>query len=258
MNGIYQHFREEERHFIDQVLEWKEDVLTQYGPKLIDFLDPREQEIVQTIIGENTEVRVKFSGGAVDSERKRALFYPEYYVPAPPDYRLAGFEIQYASKFVTIEHREILGSLMAIGLKRAKFGDIRFHDQRIQLIVSEEISDYLTVNFNQVGRSKIALKRINLEQIITLKEELSEQTTTVASLRLDVILAAIYNISRQKVQPLISNGLVKVNWKTVEATSFECREGDTLSVRGFGRSKLVTIEGKTKKDKWRINVTKQK
>jgi RNA-binding protein YlmH len=49
-----------------------------------------------------------------------------------------------------------------------------------------------------------------------------------------------------------------VNWKTVESASFECREGDTLSVRGYGRSKVAVIEGKTKKDKWRIVVHKQK
>ena len=53
--SIYQHFRPEEREFIDQVLNWKEYVENNYAPKLTDFLDPREQQIVKMIIGQHME-----------------------------------------------------------------------------------------------------------------------------------------------------------------------------------------------------------
>jgi RNA-binding protein YlmH len=76
--------------------------------------------------------------------------------------------------------------------------------------------------------------------------------TTASSLRLDVILSSIYNISRQKAQTLIQRGLVKVNWKQVEQTSFVCEEGDVLSARGYGRSRIISIDGQTKKEKWRL------
>ena len=81
-----------------------------------------------------------------------------------------------------------------------------------------------------------------------------EKVTTVSSLRLDVVLAAIYNDSRQKAQTLIKSNHVKVNWKTVENASFEVEAGDVISARGYGRSKLLSIEGRTKRDKWRISV----
>ncbi|KPD01215.1 hypothetical protein LR69_00372 [Geobacillus sp. BCO2] len=58
---LYQHFRKEEHPFIDQVLEWKEMVSRQYAPKLTDFLDPREQQIVQSIAGGAEDVRAFFS-----------------------------------------------------------------------------------------------------------------------------------------------------------------------------------------------------
>lgn len=258
MNHIYQHFRGEEHHFIDQVVEWKENVLMQYSPKLTDFLDPREQEIVSSVIGENAEVKVSFLGGVHETERKRALLYPDYFVPSQEDFHLSLFEIQYASKFITLSHRQVLGSLMSLGLKRSKFGDIRFYQDSVQIICADEISDYLNMNFNEVGRSKINLKQKSLNELIPHEDEIQELITTVSSLRLDVVGAAIYNISRQKIQPLITNELVKVNWKVVDSTSFECQEGDTISIRGYGRSKLASIEGKTKKDRFRIIVEKQK
>ncbi|MGM0873581.1 MAG: RNA-binding protein [Bacillota bacterium] len=258
MDHIYQHFRGEERHFIDQVLEWKESVLNQYSPKLTDFLDPREQEIVASVIGENSDVNVSFFGGALDTERKRGLLYPEYLQPEQEDFKLTLFKVEYASKFINLQHRQVLGSLMSLGLKRSKFGDILFFQDVVQVVCASEIADYLNANFHEIGRAKISLKEQRLNELIPQVEELQVLVTTVSSLRLDVVGAAIYNISRQKIQPLITNGLVKVNWKTVESVSFECREGDTLSVRGYGRSKVTAIEGKTKKDRWRIVVNKQK
>ncbi|MBE3571322.1 MAG: RNA-binding protein, partial [Bacillales bacterium] len=75
---------------------------------------------------------------------------------------------------------------------------------------------------------------------------------------LDAVISALYHVSRQKSQDLIKQGLVKVNWAFVENKSFECGEGDVISIRGYGRSKILSIEGKTKKDKWRMVSGRQK
>ncbi|MGX1194029.1 RNA-binding protein YlmH [Metabacillus sp. SLBN-84] len=98
MDHIYQHFRQEERHFIDQAAEWKESVLINYSPKLTDFLDPREQEMVKAVVGSGEDVRLQFSGE--DMERKRALLYPDYFTPSHDDFQLSLLEIAYPSKFV--------------------------------------------------------------------------------------------------------------------------------------------------------------
>ncbi|THE14401.1 RNA-binding protein [Bacillus timonensis] len=256
--NLYQHFRKEEHAFIDQVLEWKQTVENQYSPKLTDFLDPREQEIVKQVIGTNGEILVDFFGGKDGLERKRALLYPTYFEPNEDDYHLAFFEVKYPVKFVTVDHRKVLGSLMSLGLKRTKFGDILTQDEQIQIVVANEIADYVRMNLTAVGKATISLSEINSTDLLEVNEEWTEQTVTVSSLRLDVVLSSILNLSRQKVQVLIENGLVKVNWKKIEQTSFECKETDVLSVRGYGRSKLHSIEGKTKKEKWRIIVGRQK
>ena len=89
--NIYQHFRPEEREFIDQVLNWKDYVETAYTPKLTDFLDPREQHILKTIIGENGNVKYQFFGGLSETERKRALIMPDYFIPTLEEFQISSF-----------------------------------------------------------------------------------------------------------------------------------------------------------------------
>jgi RNA-binding protein YlmH len=255
---IYQHFRAEEHAFIDQVIEWKEIVTSTYSPKLSDFLDPREQLIVTSVVGQNQDLLVKFFGGSEYSERQRAFLYPDYYIPSESDFQLQLIEVEYPYKFVSIEHPQVLGSLMSIGLKRAKYGDILFEKERIQIIVAKEIADFISMNLQSIGRAKVSLVEKEITEIIQVIVEWKEEFCTVSSMRLDVMVAEAYNLSRSKAAPLIKGGVVKVNWKKIEETSFECREGDLLSVRGYGRCKIIEIEGKTKRDKYRIKIGKAK
>ncbi|WHY02307.1 RNA-binding protein [Neobacillus sp. DY30] len=256
--NIYQHFRLEEREFIDLVLHWKDYVDSSYTAKLTDFLDPREQHILKVLIGETGTIKYQLFGGIPGSERKRALIMPDYLTPNEEEFQINLFEIDYPIKFVTIEHPQVLGSLMSLGLKRGKFGDILMKDGQVQFFAAAEISEYVKNNLESIGKASIRLKGLKLDEAITTNDLWMEQVTTVSSLRLDTIISGIHNISRQKSQLFIQQGLVKVNWTSIENVSFECGEGDLLSVRGYGRVKILSIEGKTKKDKWRIVVGKQK
>ncbi|WP_203362239.1 RNA-binding protein [Bacillus sp. REN10] len=252
--SIYQHFRPEEKEFIDQVLQWKNEAEQMYAPKLTDFLDPREQEMVQAVVGSQGEVKVVFFGGAANTERKRALITPEYFFPEEEDFQVALYEISYPEKFTSIQHSQILGSLMGVGLRRGKFGDILTDGQRFQFLAAKEVSNYIELNVSHIGKVAVQLQEKALIHALTTKEEWKEIHTTVSSLRLDAIVAALSRLSRQKVQTFIKSGMVKVNWKKIEDPAFECAAGDVFSVRGIGRSKFLANEGKTKKEKWRITL----
>ncbi|RLQ95932.1 RNA-binding protein [Falsibacillus albus] len=254
MNSLYQHFRPEEREFVDQVMEWRQFVEDSYSPKLTDFLDPRQQKITESLLGKNQEIFVRFNGGSAYSERKRAIIYPSYYEPQEADFSLGLAEIVYPKKFVRLDHRQILGSIMSLGVRRDKFGDILVTPENIQLVFAKEIADYLQMQFTHVGKTKIEIKNIEWADLSTSTEEWKESQTTVSSLRLDAVLSSVTNSSRQKVQALIKAGQVKVNWRVVEQGAFQCEAGDIISARGFGRSKIMSIEGMTKKEKWRIVV----
>ncbi|MBS4207696.1 RNA-binding protein [Bacillus sp. FJAT-50079] len=253
MSGVYQHFRPEEKEFIDQVLDWRQSVEDFYSPKLTDFLDPRQQLIVSSLIGENNDVRCSFFGGSEESERKRAIIYPEYYEPSLEDFQVGLYEIDYPRKFIQLDHRTVLGTIMSLGLKRDKFGDIIVSGDRIQLLLAEEIEDFILTQLTQMGRANVSIQK-KAEKPIESDEKWHESEKTASSLRLDTIVATAYNLSRQKAQTLIQQGLARVNWEKIEQPSYECMAGDVLSVRGFGRSKMIAIHGKTKKDKWRITI----
>lgn len=250
--SIYQHFRPEEHEFIDRVLNWKSEVAERYSPKLIDFLDPREQEIIKTIVGSDTDVRLSLWGGSSFSERKRAFLYPDYLESKNEDFQIVSYDIHYPAKFSTIEHRDVLGALMNIGVKRGKYGDILISGDNVQFICATEIAGFIELNLTKIGKTGVKLLPIEESQLIESKTEYDERNGTVSSLRLDVIVAEIYNLSRAKASPLIQQGRVKLNHKVTDQVAAEVMEGDELSVRGFGRSKLIAIEGTTKKEKWRI------
>ncbi|WP_347550419.1 RNA-binding protein [Pseudalkalibacillus hwajinpoensis] len=250
--SIYEHYRPEERTFVDRVLEWQDEVQERYVPKLTDFLDPREQDIVKLIIGNHPDVRLFFSGGVAGTERQRALLVPPYLEVSPEDFELTAFEITYPAKFVSLTHPDLLGAMMGLGLKRDKFGDIIVQESSAHLIVAKEIADFVKMNLNQAGKASISPEEIPLSHVHVHEAKWEEQTGTVSSLRLDAVLAEVYNISRSRVATMIEHERAKLNWKVVNQPSSEVGAGDYLSLRGSGRSKIVSIDGKTKRDKWRI------
>ncbi|WP_227395594.1 YlmH family RNA-binding protein [Jeotgalibacillus aurantiacus] len=250
--SVYQHFRKEEKDFIDQVLDWKADTEMKYAPKLTDFLDPRQQFIVQSLAGQQGEVQVAFEGGG-DSERKRALFYPSYFEPQFEDFELSLLQVRYPEKFVTVEHSDVLGSLMGLGIKREKLGDIIFPEHGVQIVTTKEMSSFLSMNVTQIGKATVKTEAISWDEKGTPLEKWVEKQAFVSSMRLDTITASALSISRQKAQQLIQSGRVKVNFRVEERIAFECDQGDMVSVRKFGRFRIGEHLGTTKKDRIRTS-----
>ncbi|MFC7392479.1 RNA-binding protein [Scopulibacillus cellulosilyticus] len=250
--SIYQHFRDDEKPFIDTILDWQDFVMTRYAPKCTDFLDPRQQEILRLVIGSQGEVNAHFFGGFEAAERKRALLVPEYFQVQQESFGLSLFELDYPAKFAKITHRELLGSLLGLGLVRDKFGDLLFKDDCIQFLAAQEVADFVAAHLTHVGKVGVSCKEKPLSEILHIETHWDEAAGTVSSLRLDTVLSEIYKLSRTKIAGHIESGGVKVNWKTVEKTGYELAPGDYLSVRGFGRSRLFAVEGVTKKGKQRI------
>ena len=94
-------------------------------------------------------MKTEFSGGIEGAERQRVLLFPDYYSLEQTDFQICLFEIVYPKKFITLEHRQILGTLMSLGLRREKFGDILIQNDQIQFIAAEEIRTYLSVNLEK-------------------------------------------------------------------------------------------------------------
>lgn len=183
----------------------------------------------------------------------RVLIYPNYYEPTKEDYRVTVFKINYASKFITLAHKDVLGSLMSLGIDRGKFGDIQFRDEEVQFAVTAELKDYIVANFTSIGKAKISVTQIaDDSDILVSADTWIESLQVVSSMRLDAVIAAITNMSRQKAVSLVRSDKVRVNWVSQSDVAMELFEEDVLSIRGFGRFKIISIEGRTRKDKIRL------
>ncbi|MYL46575.1 RNA-binding protein [Virgibacillus halodenitrificans] len=252
---LYQHFRKEEQPFIDQVMSWKEDVEQKFEHKITDFLDPREQQILLSLIGDtNDDINVYLDGGSQNAERRRAVIAPFYERKEREAFQLSLLQASYANKFVNLTHRDVMGAFLSLGIKRKKLGDIFIGDGLVQIIAANEITPYVTANLTAIKKAKISLEEKPFSMVMEKKVNWLEQDKTVSSLRLDTVIKEIYNLSRKDAALFISKQQVKVNFKIEEDAKYRLQSGDMLSIRGKGRSKVVSINGSTKKDKLKITV----
>lgn len=250
--NVYQHFRKDEHPFIDSVEDWLEQVESQYAPYLTDFLDPRQAYILETLIRQNGELEFQFYGGYTQAERKRCLIYPNYYQPEINDFEIELFEIVYPVKFSTLSHGKVLGTLVNTGIRREYFGDIISDGDRWQFLVGKEVANFVQHQVEKIGKVKVRLEERSYTEIVIPKDGWSEERTTTSSLRLDILVSNVYNISRQRSKQLIESGKVKVNWIENTRPDFLVDLLDIISIRGFGRIQIQEVEGKTKKDKFRL------
>lgn len=251
--SIYQHFRKEEQPFIDMVLSWKEQVERTYQLKLTDFLDPREQQIIEMLIGTaGDDLQVASYGGGAYSERKRIIIAPFYEEITDESFGLTLMQASYPDKFITLDHPDVMGAFLSLGIERKKLGDIFVLDGKIQIIMAIEIAPYVMTNLTAIKNANINLKEKPLTDLMEKEQVWIESDKTVSSLRLDTILKEIYNLSRKHATEFVTKKLVKVNFKVVEDGKFSLQEGDLISLRGKGRSKIVRINGRTKKDKYKV------
>lgn len=253
--NIKQHFRPEEGHFIDQVNDWITIAQEQYRPVLTPFLNPRECFIAETIVNRNDNVKLGLNGGWIHAEMKRALIYPAYFSPAQDDFELQALEIDYPTKFSELHHRQIMGTLIGEGLERNAFGDILTDGQRWQILVSKPMAMYLQENVNHIGKIKIKWLQLDLPEILRPENDWEELITTVTSLRLDALISAGFNYSRNRAKQLIEHGQVRLNWSEVDRPDYQLVIHDIISVRHAGRLRVDMVNGKTKKAKERVTLS---
>lgn len=253
--SIYQHYRDHEHPFIDRVLSFIEHVENHYSVYLTDFLDPREQYIIQSLIGNNNdEIHYSFFGGREGVERRRAVIAPAFVSIERDHFELAVLEATYSNKFSTITHRDVLGTLSSLGIDRNKLGDILVHDHMIHIVTTKQLAPFIQMNVTKMKRTNLSFETIEYDQLKLIEQEWQEKSLTVSSLRLDVIIKEMYQLSRNKASKLIESERVKINHTIVNEPAIQLVENDMLSVRGFGRSKLVKVDGTTRKGKLKITV----
>ena len=252
--NVTQHFRKEEEKFVDLCTDWVRNVELNYAPHLTYFLNPRERFILHSIVGGSEECHLSFFGGFQETERKRALLYPPYFEPEEKDYEISLCQIEYAMKFNSLTHSQILGTLLGNGLTRDVVGDIFTDGSAWQFYIEKQIATYLPMQIEKMGKTTVKIKELSLSEKIEPIDEWKEVDMLSSSLRLDTVIASLYNLSRQKTKELIEAGQVKVNWGVITRAAFEIEEEDMVSIRRLGRFQYMASEGLTKKNKEKMSI----
>jgi len=218
-------------------------------PAHTNFLSPREQEMARYLFGE-PEGLYAF-GGYGDAERKMLIFLPEYLEEAAL-YEEDSPCVCLRAEFYqgdTLSHRDFLGALMGAGIGRETVGDICVGKERCDFFVTAEIAPYILQNFTSAGRAKLHLERIPLNQAVIPEPEVKEIKDTMASLRLDSVISSGFRIGRSLAAQYVTTGKAAIDGLPCEKPDKTVSEGMKISVRGLGKIKLQTINGRTKKDR---------
>lgn len=214
--------------------------------EISEFVSPGAVQISETIQAHAPSLKIQTEGGYQGAERVKIAFIREGY-DGPVDYAITACRVQWDDRYRLVGHRDVLGSLMGLGIERERFGDIIMEEASAVILVDTPLVQYLKQNFQKIAMVPIEVEEIPLSAIKPREEKVKEIKTTVASLRLDAIASSGFGISRTKAAEAINGERVQVNWQPAKSPSQIVQEGDVISLRGRGRMEIDHITGQSRK-----------
>ena len=211
--------------------------------RLTPFLRLNEIEVVRRYLGER--IPYYFDGGYENAEMKRAVIGS-----LDADSEVVCLCADISNRMMKIEHRDLYGALMHLSIRREQFGDVFIKDGTAVIYTTKEIANVITDQLTQIGRQQVSFK-LSAEPVEN-DVRLQEFQRSVANYRLDAIVAAMANISREKAQALIKGKQVSINHEICEAVAHGCADHDVISIRGSGRFVILETVNVTKKNRFMI------
>lgn len=235
-----------------KLLDKIEITLNKYQIQITDFMDPYEIRLSKSILNRFTYLEYCEIGGIEEAERKIIIIYPQYIEIEDVDSFIAALSMEWNSN--NLSHRDFLGGILNLGINRNKVGDILIHEGYAQVIVKREVADFILTSLDRIGNQKVKVRQIPIDELKAGQVDYIIKRTVLSSLRLDVLISGAYNLSRNDSQSLIVAQRVKVNWEPVDKVSKEVKQGDMISVKGYGRFILSAIEGISKKGRIKVEL----
>lgn len=218
-----------------------------------DFLDLYQQKCLDMIL-KSIHVEFLFSGGYPQAERKMAVILPERSTELntlPVEVLNLNFK---GKMFTEITHRDVLGAVMSLGIKREKIGDIILNQENCQMIVQKDIAHYIIYNLEKIKNTNVNIKLDDIKSIVSVPLKFREIIGFVPSLRLDCIVEEGFSIPRSEAAQLIKGEKVFVDLESISKPSFEVKPHSMVSVRGMGRLIFEETIGRTKKDRLAVKI----
>lgn len=239
LNHYIMHFPGEDA-FIQKMMGVKKQLEQRGGTYISKFCTPYQQSILTSMF--NGSFHVTFMGGFDEAERKIALISEEELI----EDHLSIVELSFHKKFGVVRHQDILGAILALGIERDLIGDIVVGEQ-IFIVMQKSIEAFILSELKQVGRVHVRLHPVY--SVVYEQKPLESIKIIVSSYRVDKIVSEVYRVKRPDVQRLIERGDVKVNHRVITDDAMLLSVHDLIAVKHYGRFKLVSVEGFTKKER---------
>ena len=220
------------------------------------FLDLHQRSVLQALQRETgRDTDLFFFGGYPDAERTVALFVPRFFETETPEALFSAQpELQMLSllrfekdRFSSLSHRDYLGALMGLGIKRELLGDILVDETGAFLVCLESVAAFLLEHLRSAGRATLTGRKADFFELSQREEKFTEQFASVASLRLDCVLGAAFGLSRTRASQAIEGGNVYLNSVQTLKPDAHVNTGDKLVLRGKGKAVLFEVRGESKK-----------
>ncbi len=223
-------------------------------PQFTNFLDERESNYVRDRLKNNRSVEISFWGGFDKSERVCAGIFPYGQDSCADEFDISAITARYR-KDTSLTHRDFLGTLMSLGLKREVIGDILVEEGRCVFFVKRDIEQYITEQLFKVGGEGVLLS-VGFEHPLPEGARFDNISATVASGRLDCVVKALTNTGRDSAAALIKSGRVTLNFVEEYSNSASVSDGAKISIRGYGKYIIDQIGPKTRKGRLSLKARK--
>ena len=227
------------------------------------FLDTRQRTLAESVCRKHRGLRAFFCGGYPEAERTVGIFLPDYikaeslpelldyFTENPEENPLTVLSIGKDS-FSTLSHRDYLGSMMGLGIKREMLGDILVREDGCDIVLLKSIVKFLEDNLQKAGRGTLSAEIKSVDEIIVPQQKTLDKLCIVASLRLDSAVSAAFDISRSLAAEAINKGVVSVNGLQTQKTDAKISQGDKIVLRGKGKVVVKELAGETKKGRLKV------
>ena len=244
----------DDKIMLSRFLDWTEMAEEKYITKYSAFLDERQCVLCEKVMASVRYENYLLWGGYEGAERKMLCVYPQY---GDDDIKNSFPMTAVTFRFRNedrLDHRDHLGSLMALGITRDSVGDILVGEGGSCVFVKDTaLRDVLGVT--KIGRVGVRAEE-GFDPSMVKEPEFREITGTVASLRLDSVVALALRISREKAAALIRGGAVAISHAVTEQISRNVEVGDKISARGYGKFMVKSVDGVSHKDRLHITICK--
>lgn len=240
----------EERTLLARVLDKLELAQTRSVPTHTPFLSPAQQACVTDLLHAWGQPRHFFFGGFEGAERQICVFLPDWQEQedwlTDPEGSVTALRALFP-KDAEPSHRDILGSLMGLGITRERLGDILLREGGCDVLCLTDTAPIFLSQWEYTGRWKVKLQKVPLSELEVKAPNVRIIRDTVAALRLDAVLASGFSTSRGKAADLISAGRVMVNHRECLKGDKAVNEGDVLTCRGLGKCVIKEVLGQSRK-----------